>query len=277
MQPTSVFSLGSDLWSPSISSQLPTIPPGEQTSLSGWWVLVDTDFCVGISSLCPLHPCCCPLLHGWKASPQPIPYLCQWRGFLVCGNFSSFTAPSQRCRSHPYSFVFFSPFLFCPTQAHGEFLAFWEVWGLLPAFSRCSVGVVPRVDVFLMFCGKEGDLHVLLLHHLEGSRYSFSLIFKIVFLFSILFISALIFIIPFLLLALGFVSFYFPSSLSCKVGLLVCELSCFLNVFIGISFPLSTAFTTSHLLVCCVVIFIFIFLYIFCSSPYDFFYGILVV
>ena len=28
---------------------------------------------------------------------------------------------------------------------------FWEVWGLLPALSRCSVGVVPHVDVFLMY------------------------------------------------------------------------------------------------------------------------------
>ena len=27
----------------------------------------------------------------------------------------------------------------------------WEVWGLLPAFSRCSVGVVPHADVFLMY------------------------------------------------------------------------------------------------------------------------------
>ena len=36
-------------------------------------------------------------------------------------------------------------------QVHGEFVAFWEVWSLLPAFSRCSVGVVPHVDVFLMY------------------------------------------------------------------------------------------------------------------------------
>ena len=35
-------------------------------------------------------------------------------------------------------------------------------------FSRGSVGVVPHVDVFLMYSGEEGDLHVLLLHHLEG-------------------------------------------------------------------------------------------------------------
>ena len=34
-----------------------------------------------------------------------------------------------------------------PCQSH----SFWEVWGLLPAFSRCSVGIVPRVDVLLMY------------------------------------------------------------------------------------------------------------------------------
>ena len=106
--------------------------------------------CVGISLLSPLHPCCCALLRGSEASPPPTPHLHQWRGFLVCGNFSSFTAPSQRCRSSPYSFVSVFSFFFCPTQVHREFLAFWEVWGL-PAFSRCAVGVVPHVDVFLMY------------------------------------------------------------------------------------------------------------------------------
>ena len=35
-------------------------------------------------------------------------------------------------------------------------------------FSRCSVGVVPHVDVFLMYLWGEGDHHVLLLRHLEG-------------------------------------------------------------------------------------------------------------
>ena len=34
-----------------------------------------------------------------------------------------------------------------PCQPHG----FWEVSGFLPVFSRCSVGVVPHVDVFLMY------------------------------------------------------------------------------------------------------------------------------
>ena len=107
--------------------------------------------CAGISPLCPPHPCCCTLFHGSEASPPPPTHFHQWRVFLVCGNFSSFTAPSQRCRSHPYSFVSISSFFFCPTQVRGVFLTFWEVWGLLPAFSRCSVGVFPHVDVFLMY------------------------------------------------------------------------------------------------------------------------------
>ena len=86
-----------------------------------------------------------------KLPPSATRSLHPRRGFLVCGNLSSFTAPSQRCRSHPYSFVYVFPFFFCPTQVRGDFRAFWEVWGLLPAFSRCSVGVVPHVDIFLMY------------------------------------------------------------------------------------------------------------------------------
>ena len=32
-----------------------------------------------------------------------------------------------------------------------DFLAFLEVCGLLPVFSRSSAGVVPHVDVFLIY------------------------------------------------------------------------------------------------------------------------------
>ena len=103
--------------------------------------------CAGISLLCPPHPCGCALLRGSEASPSASHSLCPRRGFLVCGNLSSFTAPSLWCRSCPYFVCFF----FFPTHVRGEFLAFGEVWGLLPAFSRCSVGVVPHVDVFLMY------------------------------------------------------------------------------------------------------------------------------
>ena len=107
--------------------------------------------CAGISPLCPLHPRCCSSVAPKLPPPPPHPRSPPVKGFLVCGNFSSFTAPSHWCRSHPYSFVSVFSFFFCPTQVCGEFLAFWEVWGLPPAFSRCSVGVVPHVDVFLMF------------------------------------------------------------------------------------------------------------------------------
>ena len=49
--PTSVLSLRSDR-SPSLSSQPPTAPAGEQTSLSGWWVLLSTDPpCENLSTL----------------------------------------------------------------------------------------------------------------------------------------------------------------------------------------------------------------------------------
>ena len=56
------------------------------------------------------------------------------------------------------------------------FLGFSGVWGLLPAFSRYSVRTVPHVDVFFFFfCRcifdvfvKGGELHVLLLRHLDS-------------------------------------------------------------------------------------------------------------
>ena len=149
----------------------PSLHPPQQVSRQAspagecWSALI---LCGEISPLCSLHPCCCVLLRGSKASSPPTSCLHQWRGFLVCGNFSSFTAPSQRCRSLPYSFASVFSFFFCPTQVRGEFLAFWEVWGLLPAFSRCSLGGVPHVDVFFMYLWGGRWSHVLLLCHLEG-------------------------------------------------------------------------------------------------------------
>ena len=59
----------------------------------------------GISLLCPPHPCGCALLRGFEAPHSATYSLRPGRAFLVCGNLSSFTAPSHWCRSHPYSFV----------------------------------------------------------------------------------------------------------------------------------------------------------------------------
>ena len=83
--------------------------------------------CAGVSLLCLLHPCCCTLLRGSEAPPSATRSLRPRRGFLVCGNLSSFTAPSHWCSSRPYSFVSVISFFFCPAHVHGEFLAFWEV------------------------------------------------------------------------------------------------------------------------------------------------------
>ena len=151
MQRTPVLSLGSDR-TPSLSSQPPPAPAGEQSSLLGWWVLVGTNPLCGNLFALPSAPL---LLRSppWLRSfpPSATRSFCPWRTFLVCGKLSPFTAPSHWCRSHPYSVVSVFSFFFCPTQVLGEFLAFWEIWGLLPAFSRCSVAIVPHVDVFLMY------------------------------------------------------------------------------------------------------------------------------
>ena len=143
---TPVHSLGSDLQSPSLSSQPPPAQQvSRQTPQAGecWSAPI---LCAGISPLCPLHPCGCTLLRGSEASPPPpSPPV---KGLLVCGNFSSFTAPSPRCGCHPYSIV--SVFSFSLPRYVGIFLPFWKS-GLMPAFSRCSLGVVPHVDVFFMY------------------------------------------------------------------------------------------------------------------------------
>ena len=160
MQPTPVLSLGSDLQSPSLSSQPSPTLAGEQTSLSGWLVLVGTDpLCRNFSALL-----CTPVFALSSMAPKlplhpppypPNPRLHQWRVFLVCGNFSSFTAHSQRCRSHPYSFVSVFFFFLLPypgtckvscllgsLRSSASIQYRCSVWGLLPAFSRCSVGVL---------------------------------------------------------------------------------------------------------------------------------------
>ena len=62
-----------------------------------------------------------------KLPPSATRSLRPRRGFLACGNLSSFTAPSHWCRSCPYSLSLWFFFFFCSTQLRGEFLAFWEV------------------------------------------------------------------------------------------------------------------------------------------------------
>ena len=153
MPPTPVLSLRSDR-SPSLSSQPPPAPAGEQTSLSGWWVLVGTDPPCGNLSALPSTPL-------WLRSPPwlwsfpPLPpavSTCEgapsvWKPFLLHSSLPLVRVPSL-------FFVSVFCFFFCPTQVQvGSFLPFGrsEIGGLLPAFSGCSIGVVPHVDVFLVY------------------------------------------------------------------------------------------------------------------------------
>ena len=130
------------VWPPKPEPQLPAPPHpahpgGEQTSLSGWWVLIGTDpLCRNLSALpsAPLLLCSSPWL--WSLPPPLLS--CQWRGFLVCGNFSSFTAPSQRCRSCPFLLSLFFLFSFALPRYVGSFLPF----GKSEVFCQRSVGVL---------------------------------------------------------------------------------------------------------------------------------------
>ena len=104
----------------SAPSSQPPRPVSWQASWAGecWLSLI---LCAGISLLCPPHPWCHALLRGSEAPPSPPPRppsqpssLLPWRGFLVCGNLSSFTAPSHWCTSCPYSLSLFFLFFLLP-------------------------------------------------------------------------------------------------------------------------------------------------------------------
>ena len=97
-------------------------------------------------------------------------------------SFSSFTAASPECWSCPYSFFSFSrllshSFFFCSIQLCGGFLLFLEIWGLLPAFSRCSVRIIVHVDFFFNVFVGEGGCHILL-HHLDPCWSHFFLMWR---------------------------------------------------------------------------------------------------
>ena len=75
MQPTPVLSLGGLTSKARASAPRPhpSQRVSRQASRAGeCWS--EPILCAGISLLCPLHPCCCSLLHGSKASPPSTPH-----------------------------------------------------------------------------------------------------------------------------------------------------------------------------------------------------------
>ena len=102
--------------SPGLSAEAWVLAPScfahQQASISSWGVIeVVRTLCSGLCVL-PAASCLCTLFWAsdtsflsWLIS-QPVKGLLGWR------NLSSFTAPSQRCRSHPNSISF----PFCSTR-----------------------------------------------------------------------------------------------------------------------------------------------------------------
>ena len=137
--PAPVLSLGSDLQSPSLSSQpRPPRRVSRQNSLAGecWSAPL---LCVGVSPLCPPHPCGCALLCGFEAAPLRHPQSPPAKGLPSVWKPSLLTAPSHRCRSRPYSLVSFFFFL----------LPYPGTWGV----SCLLGGVRSSASVQWMFCG----------------------------------------------------------------------------------------------------------------------------
>ena len=88
-----------------------------------------------------------------------------WEGFLICGNFSSFTTPSPGWVSVPKCFFSLIIFIFFPHFKEIG-LPFW-VTGV---FHQCSEVVLWKLlhmqMIFWYICGRESDLPILFLHHL---------------------------------------------------------------------------------------------------------------
>ena len=151
MQPPPVLFLGSDLWSQSLSSQPPSAPADEQTRLSGWLVLVSTDpLCGNLSALPSATVLLCSPPWLWSF-PSATLRLHQWRGFLVCGNFSPSQLPPRGAGPVPILLSLFFLFSFVLPRYVGSFFPFGKSEVFCQRLVGCSVGVVPHVDVFLMY------------------------------------------------------------------------------------------------------------------------------
>ena len=94
------------------------------------------NLCVGISPLCPPHPCCCAHLRGSEASPLRHPQSpptkglpSVWKPFLLHSSLPLVQVPSL---------FFVSLFSFALSRYVGSFLPF----GRSDVFCQCSVGVL---------------------------------------------------------------------------------------------------------------------------------------
>ena len=76
---------------------------------------------------------CCPLRF------QNFPQTCQWEGFLVFGNFSSFMIPSRDGSPSLTLSSLFLSFIFCPISFWRQRAAFLGAQCPMPMFRNCFV------------------------------------------------------------------------------------------------------------------------------------------
>ena len=93
--------------------------------------------CAGVSLLCPLHSCCCTLLHGFEASPLPqspsvkgLPSV--WKLFLLHGSFPEVQDP----------FLFFCLCFFLFSFSLPRYVGIFLPFGKSEIFCQHSVGVL---------------------------------------------------------------------------------------------------------------------------------------
>ena len=127
---------------------------------------IGTDCLYGSLLLCSPPTGFCAFLPGFEAPPPSQLISQSVRCFPGCWFLYHSSLSAMLVLSW---FLFFSfsslSFPFCATQLHGGFHALSEVWGLLPAFSICSMCIVLHVD-FIFFLNElvgKGELYVLLL------------------------------------------------------------------------------------------------------------------
>ena len=135
----------SEAWA---SAPSPLSPQWACKPLLSWEVLFGHNLCGQFSLFCLWSTCCCVPPRVSETPPIPTS-----EGISKCADTFS-PSPLLPWDTDPCLktlCLFFYPYLLPYLILRRLGLTFLEDWGLLPVFWRCSAGVVPHADVFLMY------------------------------------------------------------------------------------------------------------------------------
>ena len=145
---------------------------------TGWWqmwasvLLLHWQLWLGMYSVLFCFSSFLFSLFCWPLRFQNSPQTCLCKGFLLCGNFSSFTTSSPGWVSIPNSMSLFLSFIFCPTSFQREWSAFLSSWCPLLVFRRFFLWKLLHIQIiFWWICRGESGLHVLFLCHLGTTSF----------------------------------------------------------------------------------------------------------